>query len=327
MPKHQKFLRNILWVMGGLLALGAFVGAINDAIALIKWPIALAGTLLIFLGWVIIQVYLKHRPVLWKNANGNLVRVKKLGSRYSLFFVGMVILLWLPSSISWFESKGLGSYKIEDEREDEILIVIATFVRYEGVDDAKAQSELARAIKDASQDMDFSKIRVEIAPNELSLNELELANEIGAKYDASFIIIGDQTSVRISSYYLNLKFSSFRPDFGSEITYPLLDNKGYILTAQLPSQVVYRLFFDIGQTYFQVEKYDEALEVSLAALDFSLYQLSDEDLGAGYFFVGQIFEQQKNQAQAERYFCSSRNHDPTLTSEMNLDCIFPKPLK
>ena len=213
---------------------------------------------------------------------------------------------------------------ISTAQPNEVLIIITTFVRYEGVDDARVQSELARAIQDASQKLDFLDIRVEVAPDELSSSELELAGDIGEKYDASFIVFGDQTSVRINAYFLNLKLSTNRTSLGEEITYPLVNDEGYKLTTQLPAQVVYKLFFDVAETYFQNGKYDEAIKIASNAISYSYSELSSKELGTGYFFIGKIYEQQQNEIQTERYFCSSRSHYPLLTSGMQLECVFPK---
>lgn len=324
MPGHQKILRFLGWLMAGFIALGTVLDAMSNAIALINWQIALAGTFLFFLGWTTIQIYLKRHPIQWKNESGSLIRVKKLGYRYSFFVVGMVILLWLPPSITWIRTEYPISYKIEVEREDEILIIITTFVRYEGVDDAKVQSELARAIEEVSTELDFLSIRVEVVPDEISSDQLDLAGKIGEKYDASFIVFGDQTAVRVNAYLLNLRLSTNRSSLGEEITYPLVNDEGYKLTAQLPAQIVYRLFFDIAETYFQNGENDEAISIALEAIDYSYNELSREELGTGYFFIGQIYEQQQNETQTERYYCSSRNYYPSLTSGMQLECIYPK---
>ena len=327
MPNHQRLIRNLSWLIGGFLVLGTFLDAVSNAIALVKLPLAIFGTSAIVISWVLVQYLLKRNPIDWKIADGNLVKIKKLGVRFSLPFVGMIILLWMPLGVQWFQSIDMQSSNFEEEKEGEILIVITTFTRSDGVDDARVQDEIRRAIEPASVDLNYTKIRVEIAPDEIESGEQDKATEIGAMYDASFAVFGDQTSVRVSSHYLNLKLLPFRSDFGDEITFPLSNNEGYILTTRLPAQIVFRLFFDIGQSYFEEAKYDEALEVTLTAINYSFYELSKEDLGAGYFFIGQIFEQQKNQTQAERYFCSSQSFDPTLTLEMSLDCVFPKPLR
>ena len=92
---------------------------------------------------------------------------------------------------------------------DEILIVVATFHRTEGVMDTDAANEIRRAIQQAAQELQFSQIRVEIEPAHLTADDQQGAKMLGERYGASMVIWGADTGVRVTVSFLNMK----KPDF------------------------------------------------------------------------------------------------------------------
>jgi len=95
----QKFIVRISWIVAGFLALGTLFDAISNAISIVTFPIAIVGSALIGLTWVLAQLWLRSNPLKWTTNNTEL-KIKKLGWKVTLTMAGMVCLLWLPAIIT-----------------------------------------------------------------------------------------------------------------------------------------------------------------------------------------------------------------------------------
>jgi len=95
-PTHQTLITYILWILTGFLALGTFLDAIANAISLITLPVSLAGTVIISVLLICIQIYLSKNPLSWVT-NASLVKISKLNLGLLLPVFGMLILLWVPT--------------------------------------------------------------------------------------------------------------------------------------------------------------------------------------------------------------------------------------
>lgn len=90
-PKPQKYLTYLTWTFAGLMALGGFLGVINDALDIVTLPVSIIGTILIVVFFFGAQQYLKRYP--WVTQHG---QVTRLNFGMVLPLIGMVGLLWLP---------------------------------------------------------------------------------------------------------------------------------------------------------------------------------------------------------------------------------------
>ena len=70
MNTPQKYLTYLMWLFMGAMALGNVVGVLNDTFDFVTVPIAVGGTILIILFWVVAQQYLKRFP--WQTENGRI---------------------------------------------------------------------------------------------------------------------------------------------------------------------------------------------------------------------------------------------------------------
>ena len=98
-PRHQIYFTYVSWVLAGFLALGTFLDAVANAVSLITFPVALIGTIIIIVSLISVQLYLNRYPLSWI-ANGKLVRISKLNLGLLLPFLGMLVLLWVPTALN-----------------------------------------------------------------------------------------------------------------------------------------------------------------------------------------------------------------------------------
>lgn len=98
-PKYQTGIENAYQVVTGLLALGNLLDALSNAGTLVTPWVTYIGTAIIILSFVIIEVWLRRRPVPWKTKDSQKVLLMSV-RRSSFYFLGMVLLLWLPRIFS-----------------------------------------------------------------------------------------------------------------------------------------------------------------------------------------------------------------------------------
>jgi tetratricopeptide (TPR) repeat protein len=176
--------------------------------------------------------------------------------------------------------------------EDEVLIVIATFHHTEGVANTAAHDEIKRAIE---QEAGSLNLRVEVAPKSLKADDREGANALGDRYDASLVIWGQDTGVRVSVNFYNRK----QPDVHAadvqieetsrtQIAAP--SEYAAFVTQDLPQQLTFLALFAVGQSYYAEEAYEESarvIEKAVAVLE----RQADVIEGAAdaYFRLGWLY--------------------------------------
>ncbi len=103
-PLYQKIIEIIKWVVLGILAFGALLDAISNAISIIDLKIALGSTILGGILLVIILVLLQAGKIKWADQSGILYSVKSLSIKFYLYLLGILFLLWLPVLLQLFRS-------------------------------------------------------------------------------------------------------------------------------------------------------------------------------------------------------------------------------
>jgi tetratricopeptide (TPR) repeat protein len=182
--------------------------------------------------------------------------------------------------------------------EDEILIVIASFHHSEGVPDTEIHNEIRRAIQEAAEEVNFSNLRVEVEPTRLAADDQARAEKLGQRYNASIVIWGADTGVRVAVSYLNLK----QPDLdAAEVKISetertqLINPSAYasLVTQDLPGQLTFLSLFAIGQSYYIEGNYEEAIAVIKAAVN-SLASGGNlpEGVAEAHFRLGWLYQGQ-----------------------------------
>lgn len=176
--------------------------------------------------------------------------------------------------------------------ENEILIVIASFYRSEGIPDTEAHNEIRRAIQEAAEELSFSHLRVEVETIRLTADDRAGAEKLGKRYNASMVIWGADTGVRVTVNYLNIK----QPDFEaaevqiSETERTQLANPSAyatFVTTDLPNQLVFLSLFAIGQSYYIEGAYAESIKVFERAISSVNSEIEPlEGLADAYFYLG-----------------------------------------
>jgi hypothetical protein len=104
------------YILLGILALGAFLDSISNAIGLITPNGTYFGTIAAATVWLAAETIAKRRALLWKTDHGTWLRVRGIGIKLRLVLLGSVILLWVPRFGDWISPGGTTS-----ERESQHL--------------------------------------------------------------------------------------------------------------------------------------------------------------------------------------------------------------
>lgn len=107
LPIHQRILKWAISILGGIIALGAVLDALSNAITLVNLSVAGWGSLVLVSGWVATELGIKRFTPTWRGADGSEQRIKKLGTQPRLMILGMLLLLWFPSGLEWLKSVGM----------------------------------------------------------------------------------------------------------------------------------------------------------------------------------------------------------------------------
>jgi tetratricopeptide (TPR) repeat protein len=293
MPKPQKFLTYLSWAFAGLMMLGGVISVINDTLDLVTLPVSLVGTGLVFIFYFGAQQYLKHYG--WQTEYGLITR---LNIGMVLPLVGMIALLWLPQLIQLAP----GSRAFPRATPDEALIVIATFHRTEGVVDSAIHDEIRRGIQQQIDALNLEKVRVAVEPTVIPSANREQAEALGEKYNATLIIWGEETSVRLEVNFHNLK----EPEFAaaeavisetdrtqiSAIANP--EAYSQFVIAELPGQLTYLALFALAQAEISQDNYAEAtvlLETAVASLpDLTEVDTTPLQLDTAHFRLSWLYQ-------------------------------------
>ena len=99
---HQRAIKIVMYILGGILALGTLLDSLANALSLLTPLIAGIGTALIVLVWLLTTIILRRHPVTWVVGNQE-ARLRKLGIQPLGFMVGIIVLLWVPSGLTLFQ--------------------------------------------------------------------------------------------------------------------------------------------------------------------------------------------------------------------------------
>jgi tetratricopeptide (TPR) repeat protein len=200
--------------------------------------------------------------------------------------------------IQW--SKDLGIARdVLPARENETLIVIATFYRTEGVTDHDIHGEIRRGIKAAGEALGMSGLRVEVEPHVLRSEDQVGAEALGRRHKASIVIWGEDTGARLTSNFLNLQHPAFP---GAKVPIneldgvELADRAKYqdFITRDLPGDFTFLSMFAIGQAFGirgNLAVSVQAIEQGIAALPEALPKEDDlrESIATAYYHLAWIY--------------------------------------
>ena len=96
-PPHQRLVLATLWLLAGVVALGALLDAISNAISLVTPMRALVASALVLSFWCAVEFYARKKGIAWLSSGGVLVKIIRLGWSVRLGVFGVLALLWLPT--------------------------------------------------------------------------------------------------------------------------------------------------------------------------------------------------------------------------------------
>jgi Tol biopolymer transport system component len=88
--------RYIPWLVSGFLLAGSIIDIVNNTANLITPPITIWGTVGLVTTFIMINLYLKRRPLLWTLDDGQQIQVRRLGEWPMIMGIGIILALWLP---------------------------------------------------------------------------------------------------------------------------------------------------------------------------------------------------------------------------------------
>jgi tetratricopeptide (TPR) repeat protein len=183
-------------------------------------------------------------------------------------------------------------------REDEILILIASFHRAAGTLGTEPHNEIKRAIQEAADELEFSNLRVEVEPTDLATDDQAAAEDLGRQYGASMVIWGSETGVRVSVSFLNLR----QPDLDvskvriteTERTQIFAQQNpepyAQFITQDMPGQIAFLSLFAIGQSYYVEEEYAESRRTIERAISALSPGSEPEGLAEAHYRLGWLYQ-------------------------------------
>jgi len=96
MPLYEHLFLWSRWVLLGVLALGAVFSAINNALSLVTPAFSYVGSAALLLLWLVLVAVARLRGIAWTETQGIRVRLRRLSAKTHFFFVGCLLLLWVP---------------------------------------------------------------------------------------------------------------------------------------------------------------------------------------------------------------------------------------
>jgi tetratricopeptide (TPR) repeat protein len=201
------------------------------------------------------------------------------------------------------------------ERDGEALIVIANFYYSDNLTNTEAHEEIRRAIEQVRDEVEFANLRVKVAPICLRADNRAGAVTLAERYNASLVIWGADTGVRVSVNFYNHK----QPDFPGgdvrleeNIRTQLAAPSEYaiFITQDLPDQLAFLSFFAVGQSYYAAEDYPASALIIEAAVS----QLGDStfvtEVTDAYFRLGWLYHEMGDDFLAQTNYTRALELDP-----------------
>lgn len=219
----------------------------------------------------------------------------------------------------------------EPEAENETLIVISTFYHTEGVVDVIPHVEIRDAIEEKLRELDINNVRVEIEPTTIDGTKRddekrEEAEALGTLHNASIIIWGVNTGIKVEVNFLLLKNVEFDASdiLISEVKTTQLTQReayGQFILDDLPRQLTFLSLYAIGQSYQVTENYQQAIELIKSAIA-SITELPDIDyslfkLDSAYFRLGNLYDNTEQYTLAIEAFDQTVNLNPSYVAALN----------
>lgn len=182
------------------------------------------------------------------------------------------------------------------EAPDETLILIANFLVTAGNRNTLAHREIQEQIFALVEKLNQPKVRVEIEPAVLESNQRAQAETLGQRYRASMVIWGDDTGIRMTVNFLNLR----QPDFTAAtvtiretVRTQLANPSAYaqFVIDDLPRQLIFLTLFAVGQSYYSHQDYPQAIAVTESAINSLQGKNAPTGLADAYFRLGWLYQQ------------------------------------
>jgi hypothetical protein len=94
-PHHQRILKWSVFILLGLVSLGALLDAISNAVSLITPQATYVGSAVLIVGWLLTEALASLFGIPWVSG-GQPTRIRRLGPQVRFGLFGMLILLWVP---------------------------------------------------------------------------------------------------------------------------------------------------------------------------------------------------------------------------------------
>ena len=94
-----------VWFLAGLGALGAFLDAIGNALAIVTPSITVIGTIVFLAVWGLAELVIRVRRPRWRLDGGQPARLTALGLQPRWFVLGAILLLWIPRGVDYLKQR------------------------------------------------------------------------------------------------------------------------------------------------------------------------------------------------------------------------------
>jgi len=209
------------------------------------------------------------------------------------------------------------------EREGETLIVVAQFYHAEGIVDTHAHTEIRSALQAAVRELGASNIRVTQSLMSIATDDPAQATRLGKRYNASMVIWGSDTGVRITVNFLNLRFPNTmaaQARISETQRTQLADPSAYasFVTHDLPGQVSFFSLFAIGQSYFVQGAHENAIKAIEKGIG-ALVPTSEapKALAEAYLWLGWIHQEDRRQEEAMSSYTKAIDLSPEFALAYN----------
>ncbi len=204
----------------------------------------------------------------------------------------------------------------------EVLVVVATFDEARGVVGSQVQNEVARGIRSAAGKAGFDALRVGVEPTVLQAEDRAGAKALGERYNATLVIWGAVSGVRVTVNYLNLKqpdFDAAKATIEETKRTQLADPSAYssFIVDDLPGQMAFLSLFPVGKSYFAEGNYGASLPLIREAVAGVDAGQPVEGLAEAYMLLGWLYLN-FDFGEAEQAFFAILAYDRALELQPNL---------
>lgn len=140
-PIFQRTLYILIGIVGGAIFISQILDGISNALTLITFSIALWTTMISIVLYFMLKLLFRKRLIKWRTADGQLVKILKLGAGIKWHTIGVLILFW--GAVIYNESNGTSMTfavkvvkPIFDTADSRFKILVLPFAKecdYEGV--------------------------------------------------------------------------------------------------------------------------------------------------------------------------------------------------